>query len=182
VVSIDNLLQFTLYTTVLYTYIIQYISNCTYTYTETAKLWKVCGSKMLGWKKMWNQRWWPRNGCDNSSMAKILITTMQVNLCVLLQVSLGLGTKFTSIVVIKTFAIELIPQPFLGYHLWLHIFFHPSILGLHTFFTACCFYINIASFCNCIVIIHQSCPMVGSVIQKNQLLQIDPLTIVECSW
>jgi len=37
----------------------------------------------------------PRNGCDNSSMAKILIMTVQVNLCVLLQVSLGLSTKFT---------------------------------------------------------------------------------------
>ena len=34
------------------------------------------------------QRWQSRNGCDDSSMAKILITIIQVNLCVL-------STKFT---------------------------------------------------------------------------------------
>ena len=107
---------------------------------------------MPGWKKTGNQRWRPRNGCDNSSMAKILITTIQVNLCVLLQVSLGLGTKFTWIVVIKIFAIELLSQPFLGRHLWFHVFFHPGILGPHPFFTACCFCIDITSFCNCIFI------------------------------
>jgi len=82
-----------------------------------------------------------------------------VNLCVLFQVSLGLGTKFTWIVVIKIFAIELLSQPFLGRHLWFHIFFHPGILGPHPFFTACCFCIDITSFCNCIFIIHQSWPM-----------------------
>ena len=27
-------------------------------------------------KKMWNQKWQPRNDCDNSSMAKILIATI----------------------------------------------------------------------------------------------------------
>ena len=76
-----------------------------------------------------------------------------MNLCVLLQVSLGLSTKFTWIVVIKIFAIELLSQPFLGSHLWFHIFFHSGILGPHPFFTACCFCIDITSFCNCIFII-----------------------------
>ena len=41
---------------------------------------KVCGPKKPRWKKMWNQRWRPINGCDNSSVAEILITTIQVNL------------------------------------------------------------------------------------------------------
>ena len=31
-------------------------------------------------KKMWNPKWWPRNGCDGRLIAKILITTIQVNL------------------------------------------------------------------------------------------------------
>jgi len=46
-----------------------------------------------GWEKMWNQRWWPRNGCNGRLMAKISIMTIWVNLCVLLQVSLGLSTS-----------------------------------------------------------------------------------------
>ena len=36
--------------------------------------------KRLWWKKMWNPRWRPRNGCDGRLMVKILITTIQVNL------------------------------------------------------------------------------------------------------
>ena len=60
-----------------------------------------------------------RNGCD---VRKILITTIQVNL-----VPLGLGTKFTLIVVIKIFTINLPSQPFLGHHLGFHIFFHHSL-------------------------------------------------------
>ena len=79
--------------------------------------------KKPGWKKMWIQRWQPRK--DGGLMAKILITTIQVNLCSLLQVSLGFSTKFTWIVVIKSFAINLPSQPFLGRHLWFHIFFSP---------------------------------------------------------
>jgi len=42
---------------------------------------------------MHNQRWGPRNGCDNSSKAKIIVITIQVNLCAFLQVPLGLGTN-----------------------------------------------------------------------------------------
>ena len=36
-----------------------------------------------------------------SSLAKILITTIQVNLCVLLQVSLGLGTNSCELLLLK---------------------------------------------------------------------------------
>jgi len=32
------------------------------------------------WKKMWNPRWQPRNVCDGRLIAKILRTTIQVNL------------------------------------------------------------------------------------------------------
>ena len=38
-------------------------------------------SERLWWKKMWNPRWRPRNGCDGRLMVKILITTIQVNFC-----------------------------------------------------------------------------------------------------
>jgi len=30
-------------------------------------------------KKLWNQRWRPRNGCGDLIMAKFLIATIQVN-------------------------------------------------------------------------------------------------------
>ena len=83
----------------------------------------------LWWKKMWNPRWRPRNGCDGRLMVKILITTIQVNL-----VPLGLGTKFTWIVVIKIFTINLPSQPFLGRHLGFHIFFHHSLSQGRTLF------------------------------------------------
>jgi len=46
-------------------------------------------------KKDVNPRWQPRNGCDGRFIAKILITTIQANLCCLLHVSQGFGTKFT---------------------------------------------------------------------------------------
>ena len=60
--------------------------------------------------------------------------TIQVYLCVLFQVSLGLSTKFPWTVDIKIFAIDLPSQSFLGLHLWFHIFFYPCFLGLHSFF------------------------------------------------
>ena len=59
-------------------------------------------------------------------MVKILITTIHVNLC--------FGTKFTLIVVIKIFTINLPSQPFLGRHLGFHIFFHHGLFRGHTFF------------------------------------------------
>jgi len=66
-------------------------------YTKTASCEKSVWPQNARVKKdvKSNQRWWPLNGCDNSSMAKILMTTIQVNLCTLLQISLGLSTKFT---------------------------------------------------------------------------------------
>jgi len=50
---------------------------------------------------------------DGRLMAKNLITTIQVNLCCLLHISLGFGTKFTWIVAIRIFAISLKPSYFL---------------------------------------------------------------------
>jgi len=82
------------------------------------------------WKKMWNPRWRPRNSCDGRLMEKILIMWI---FC-LLHVSLGFGTKFTWIVVIKHFTISLPSQPFLGRHLGFHIFFHNGLLGVAPFF------------------------------------------------
>jgi len=49
----------------------------------------------------------------------------------------GAEDKFTRIVIIKTFAISLSSQPFLGRQLGFHIFFHNGLLQGHTlFFTA----------------------------------------------
>ena len=94
-------------------------------------------------------RWRPRNGCDGRLMVKILITLIQVNL-----VLFGLGTKFTWIVVIKIFTINLPSQPFLGCHLGFHIFFHLSLFeGCTLFLQLGCFGLNFTSFCICI---HQS--------------------------
>jgi len=59
-----------------------------------------------------------KNDFNNSSMAKILIRTIQMNLRIFfLQVLLGLGTKFILIFFIKILAIEVLLQLFLGHHL-----------------------------------------------------------------
>ena len=61
---------------------------------------------------------------------------------------LGFGTKFTRIVVIKIFAMNLPSQPFLGRYLGFHIFFHPGLFGGHTLFLQLgCFGLDITSFC-----------------------------------
>ena len=110
-------------------------------------------SKRLWWKKMWNPRWRPRNGCDGKLMVKILITTIQVNF----GAAWSIGTKFTWIVVIKFFTINLPSQPFLGRHLGFHIFFHHSLFEGHTLFLQLgCFGLDFTSFCICIP---QSRPM-----------------------
>ena len=44
--------------------------------------------RMPLWRKMWNPRWQPWNGCDGRLIAKIIMTTIQVNLCCLFHVSL----------------------------------------------------------------------------------------------
>ena len=55
----------------------------------------------------------------------------------------SIGTKFTRIVVIKIFTINLPSQPFLGCHLGFHIFFHHSLFkGRTPFFTAWLFLIR----------------------------------------
>ena len=84
---------------------------------------KRCGPKKAMMKK--DVKWWrPRNGCDGRLMVKILITTIQVNF-----VPRPSGTKFTRIVVIKSFTINLPSQPFLGHHLGFRIFFHHGLFG-----------------------------------------------------
>ena len=97
--------------------------------------------KMKAWKKLWNPKWRPRSGCDSRIMAKFLITAIQANLCCLLQTSLGIGTKFTWIIVIKNFAIILPSQPLLDHHLGFYNFFHAVIFlhGLHLFLQQSCF-------------------------------------------
>ena len=107
---------------------------------------RVWPSERLWWKKMWNPRWRPRNGCDGRLMVKILITTIQVNF-----VPRPSGTKFTWIVVIKIFTINLPSQPFLGRHLEFHIFFHHSLSEGRTLFLQLgCFGLDFTSFCICI--------------------------------
>jgi len=79
---------------------------------------------------MRNPRWQPRNGCDGRLIAKILITTIQVNLVP----NLRRQHKFARIVIIKIFAINLLSQPFLGCHLGFLITM-ASLAAVH-FFTA----------------------------------------------
>ena len=105
--------------------------------------------KMMLWKKMWSPKWQPRNGCGGRLKAKNLITTIQVNLCCLLHVSLLFGTKFTWIVIIKIYAFSQPSQSFLGYYFGFHIFFYNSILGGCTLFLQLgCFGLDFTSFCN----------------------------------
>jgi len=78
----------------------------------------------------------PRNGCDGK------ILTIQVNLCCLLHISLGFGTKFTWIVVIKNFVITAIfwPPPWISqlfsqWPFWGRTFLQLGCFGLDfTFF------------------------------------------------
>jgi len=98
---------------------------------------KMCAlCKMAGMKMVVKYRWQPRNGCDGRSN---LITTIQVNLCCLIPASLGIGTKFTWIVIIKIFVTDLPSQPFLGRHLYFisQLFsYQPFCIGPHLFFSA----------------------------------------------
>jgi len=81
---------------------------------------------------MWNLRWRPRNGWDGRLIAKILIMTIHVNLVLNPSETWRKQHKFTWIVVIKTFAINLPSQPFLGCHVGFHIFFHDGLFGGRT--------------------------------------------------
>jgi len=99
----------------------------------------VARAKMTVWKKLWNQ------SSDGRIMAKFLITTIQANLCCLLQASLGIGNKFTWIV-IKNFAIILPSQPLLSHHLWFQNFCR-FCMGT-PFLQFGCFCVDFTSFCN----------------------------------
>ena len=89
------------------------------------KVWPM--QKKAAWKKLWNQRWWPRSGCG-LIMAKILIASIQVNLC-------STGNQHQKFTWIKNFAIIRPPQPLLGRHLWFHNFFHAAFFCMgRTFF------------------------------------------------
>ena len=41
---------------------------------------RCCPCKKDSMKKLWNQRWWPRSGCDGRIMTKFLIATIQMSL------------------------------------------------------------------------------------------------------
>jgi len=90
--------------------------------------------RMLLWKKTWNSKWRPRNGCDSGLKAKNLITTIQVNLAPKRSETWRKQHKFTWIVVIKFFAFSPLSQPFLGCHFGFHIFFQTAFLGAAHFF------------------------------------------------
>jgi len=117
---------------------VQLVSNYTVNFflANSPVVKKCVAPKNAVVKKIWNPKWWPRNGCDNRLKAKNLIMTIQVNLCRLIHISLRFSTKFTWIVFIKMFAFNLLSQPFLDCHFGFHIFFHNRILGGHTLFIA----------------------------------------------
>jgi len=66
-------------------------------------------------------------------MAKFLITTIQVNLCCLLHVSLGFGTKFT-LLLLKILPLAYHHSHFLAATLDFTSFTTMAFLGLHIFF------------------------------------------------
>ena len=69
-----------------------------------------------------------------------LITKIQVNLCYLIPASLGIGTKFTWIIVAKIFVTDLPSQPFLGHHLHFTAFSMVAIcIGLQLFYSLAVF-------------------------------------------
>jgi len=124
--SIHNIMEAT--DLVLYIYLIQ----------NSPAVKKSMAPRRPLWKKMWNPKWQPRNGCDGRLIAKFLITMIH---CCLLHVSLGYGTRFTWIV-INNFAISLSSQLFLGCHLGFSIFFTMALLGPHPLFAAGLFWIR----------------------------------------
>ena len=85
-------------------------------------------------EKVVKYREWPRNGCDGKSGAKIYERLFRW-ICVTF--ILGISTKFTWIAIIKIFSSNLLPQLFLGCHLYLTtfstlVFLHRPI-GSHLF-------------------------------------------------
>ena len=109
----------------------------------------MCSPKKSRVKK--DERRWPRNCFDNSSIANILMTTIQVNLYVLLHVSLRFGTKFTWTVVIKSFAYDL------GRHCWFRIFFTASLCCIDIAFAIAYTVPPALVFLICPFLIHEWC-------------------------
>ena len=99
------------------------------------------------WKKTWNPKWLPRNGCDGRLIAKILIMTIQVNLVLNPSEMWRRQHKFAWIVVIKIFAIIIAiywSPP------WISHFFHNGLLGgCILFLQLGCFWIRFHFFVGC---------------------------------
>jgi len=89
------------------------------------------------WKKMWNPRWWPRNGCDRSRLiAKNLIITIQAIWCWIL-VKRGEGiTNLPELLLLKFLLLTYHHSHFLAATLNFTSFSQWPSWGLHTFFTA----------------------------------------------
>ena len=98
--------------------------------SKTALLLKKCvAPKKAIVKKGVKSGWQPRNGCDGSLIAEILIMTIWVKLVPNPNKTWRRQQNFTWIFIIKLFAMNLRSQPFLGCHLGFHIFFHNGFLG-----------------------------------------------------
>jgi len=95
---------------------------------------KCVAPKMPLWKMMWNPRWRPRNACDARVMIKLLITIIQVNLVSNPSEMWKRQHRFTWIVIIKNFAINVPSQLFFGRHLEFHIFFSKCFFWAAHFF------------------------------------------------
>jgi len=96
---------------------------------------------------MKNPKWQP---CDGRIMVKILMVTIQMNLCCLLHVSLGFGTNSPELL------LNFLPLAYHHSHFlattWIsRLFPHPHSWDLHTFYSWTVFGLDFISFCNCIL-------------------------------
>jgi len=88
------------------------------------------------WKKMWNPRWLPRNGCNSRLIAKISIATIQVNLMPNHSGMWRRQHKFTWIVVINFLPLAYHHSHFLAATLDFTSFFTMAFLGAaHLFYS-----------------------------------------------
>jgi len=99
------------------------------------------------WKKLWNQRGRPRNGCDGVGWWENFNNN---NLCCLILASPGISKNWPELLLLK-FSHQPTPsQPFLGRPLWLHNFFHTGHFkqGRTLFLQPGCFWadINISAY------------------------------------
>jgi len=92
------------------------------------------------WEKKVKSKVVAKNGCNGRLIAKILISTIQVNLCCLSMFHYDLTPNSPELLLLKFFAISLPSQPFLAATF---IFFHNGLLGGHTLFLQLgCFWIK----------------------------------------